>query len=190
MAASDRKDRDRDTMERIGRSMGGLAGRAADAAAEMGTAMVKGAADVLGGWWGRSGAREAVRAWSETDEQRSREHFEATLEASGGDRSASAGAEVEAEARSDGTPVADRPSGSPSYDQIRPYYQLGHAARHNPEYEARKFEEVEPELRRVAESAGGEADRESNGEGRGINWPDVRGYVEFGYEQDEGERSR
>lgn len=151
-------DRDRGTMERMGRSVGGLAGRAADAAADVSGSLIMGAADVLGGWWAES-AREASRAWGETQERRSRQHFEGSAEASTADASASAEA---------------------GYERARPYYRLGHAARQNPDYASSDFDDVEPDLRRAAEAPGAtDADRNAA-------WPDVRGYVQFGYEQGAG----
>jgi hypothetical protein len=63
-------------------------------------------------------------------------------------------------------------SGSASYDSARPLYQFGHVAGQNPDYQGRSFEEVEPELRG--------AWREEHSERFG-EWPEVRGYVGFGY---------
>lgn len=60
-----------------------------------------------------------------------------------------------------------------SFDDVRPLYQFGHVAGQNPEYQGRSFSDVEPELRRAWES-----DRNRSGE-----WPELRGYVGFGYEQ-------
>lgn len=180
MAGTGRDDMDRGALEEMGRSMGGLAGRAADAAARIGGSMISGAAEVLGGWWAES-AGEASRSWSDAQDRRSRQHFESSMDASTGSGSVSAEAEGDLQTANDSDTTS-------SYERARPYYQLGHTARQNPEYESRNFEDVEPDLRRVAESgasgsgAGGEAP-----EG-GDEWPEVRGYVEFGYEQGEGER--
>lgn len=158
MAGSERDNRERSAAEEAGRAVGGLAGRAAETAANFGASMLMGAAETLGGWWSQS-ARAAAESWDEAMDRRSRQHFEGSMDAS-------------AESRS---------SAESGYEQARPYYQLGHTARQNPDYDARKFSEVEPELRRVAESREAE---EKGGERN--DWPDVRGYVQFGYEQGEG----
>lgn len=177
MAGSERSDRDRGTLEEVGRSMGGMAGRAAEVAADIGGSMLAGAADALGGWWSE-GARDAARSWDESKDRRSRQHFEGSLDASAG------GASVSAEAGAEATGGAKSKAGgaASSYEEARPYYQLGHTARQNPDYAARDFSDVEPELRRVAESRQQARDEQE----REREWPDVRGYVQFGYEQGEG----
>lgn len=62
--------------------------------------------------------------------------------------------------------------GASDYERVRPLYQLGHVAGRNPEYRGRGFEEVEPELRRAWS---GEQEK------RYGSWPEVRGYVDFGF---------
>jgi hypothetical protein len=61
------------------------------------------------------------------------------------------------------------------YDEVRPLYQFGHMAGQNPDYRGRDFQEVEPDLQR----AWSEQSRQKLGD-----WPEVRGYVGFGYSQD------
>jgi hypothetical protein len=63
------------------------------------------------------------------------------------------------------------------YDQVRPLYQFGHVAGQNPDYRGRSFDEVEPDLQRAWKS---ESSSQSD-------WPEVRGYVDFGYSQSSGE---
>lgn len=173
MAGSERGEKERGSLEEMGRTMGGMAGRAAGAAADIGGSMLAGAADALGGWWSE-GARDAAKTWDESQDQRSRQHFEGSLDASAEGGSVSARADADVKGRGG--------SGSTSrYEEARPYYQLGHTARQNPDYAARDFSEVEPDLRRVAESRRGEEGGERESE-----WPEVRGYVQFGYEQGEG----
>jgi hypothetical protein len=60
-----------------------------------------------------------------------------------------------------------------SYDQARPLYQLGHMAGQNPDYQGRSFDQVEMDLQR---GWGGEQ------QSRYGSWPDVRGFVQFGYQ--------
>ncbi len=59
-----------------------------------------------------------------------------------------------------------------SYEDTRPLYQFGHMARQNPEYKGRAFRDVEPDLQRHW----GTEQSQKHG-----SWPDVRGFVEFGY---------
>ena len=60
--------------------------------------------------------------------------------------------------------------GSSSYDSVRPAYQLGHVAGHNPDYRGRQFDDVEPDLRRGWESHQGNSD-----------WHSVRDYARESY---------
>ena len=157
MTERDRQGRGEGTMEQVGKAVGEAAGRAADKAAELAAGLarplVRNAADVLGGWWAGDSAREAAATWDEERDRKAREHYRKQTGGSGG---------------VGGT----GPAGGRSYEQARPYYQLGHTASRNPDYSSRSFDQVEPELRRVwAEGgAGGEGD-----------WPEARGFVEFGY---------
>lgn len=64
-----------------------------------------------------------------------------------------------------------------TYDQSRPAYEFGHLAGQNPDYQGRSFDQVERDLESAWERAG----RERYGD-----WPDVRGYVGFGFEQPGG----
>jgi len=59
-----------------------------------------------------------------------------------------------------------------SYDEARPLYQFGHMAGQNPDYQGRSFDQVEMDLQR---NWGTDQQR------RYGSWPDVRGFVEFGY---------
>jgi hypothetical protein len=58
------------------------------------------------------------------------------------------------------------------YDEVRPLYQFGHMAGQNPSYRGRDFEDIEPDLERAW-----------NQEQRQTDWPEVRGYVGFGFNQ-------
>lgn len=148
---------ERGTMEKIGRSVGGAAGKAADTAWSMGRPLVGALARSLGGWWSGEEAREAGASWSDEHDRRCRTHFQERRGPSGGDGSAGG-------------------AGPRSYEDARPYYQLGHTAAHNPQYRRMGWDQVEPELRR----AFGEA---MAGRPEGSDWPAAREYVSFGFEQ-------
>jgi uncharacterized protein (TIGR02271 family) len=62
-------------------------------------------------------------------------------------------------------------AGSGSYDHARPAYEFGHTAGLHPDAADRRFEDVEPELRRGWESRGG----------AGQPWDAVRGHVADAY---------
>jgi uncharacterized protein (TIGR02271 family) len=62
-------------------------------------------------------------------------------------------------------------AGAGAYDQVRPAYQLGHAAGMHPDAADRRFEDVEPDLRRGWESQGA----------TGHTWDNVRGHVADAY---------
>ena len=66
------------------------------------------------------------------------------------------------------------------FERARPGYQLGYVARQNPAYKGRSFTEVEPELRKVWESR---AQTQGSAYGSSSSWPEVRGYVDFAYQQ-------
>ena len=115
----------------VGETVGGLSGAATGAAlgslgGPIGT-IIGGLAGAATGWWTGRAVSEAASSF-DTDEDYYRNHFQ-----------------------SRGTPSA----GSASYDTARPAYQLGHVAGMNPDYEGRKFEDVEPDLRRGYESYAG-----------------------------------
>ena len=68
--------------------------------------------------------------------------------------------------------------GSGSYDTARPAYQLGYLAGNNPDYQDRKFDDVETDLRRGWESQS--ASR--------ADWNDVRGYARDAYDRGREQR--
>lgn len=76
---------------------------------------------------------------------------------------------------------APSPGKQRPYDEVRPLYQFGHMAGQNPEYRGRDFPEIEPDLQRAwtADSSRRLGD-----------WPEVRGYVGFGYSPESGETPR
>ena len=134
--------------DHVGEAAGGISGVLAGAAigsvgGPIGT-IIGGIAGAMGGWWTGRAIAEAATSISHLDEEHYRTHYEAAPNR-----------------------FADR-----SYDDVRPAYHLGHIASRNPNFQARTFDEVEPELRR------GWTDevRAKHGE-----WDAVRGYVSEGY---------
>lgn len=137
--------------ESVGESVGGMAGRAAgratDMAVDVAGSIVGSAAKMLGGWWADGGADRAARSFGEPDDRACRDHFDSRR-------------------RADAPPR--------DYPEARPLYQFGYAARHNPEYAAKPFDQVESELERAWARAGHE---------RFGEWDGVRDYVGFGYDR-------
>ena len=154
-------------MQKIGEGLGGLMGQAADNALGMfGTMM-----NNMGGWWAQAGNAQqqgggSVQASFNSDaDNRYRGHFEAHSQhsAQGGTQPGGAQGGMQAGAQTRSTR---------SYDDVRPLYHFGHMASQNPDYSGRRFHEVEPELQRHWGS------EQSQRHG---SWPEVRGFVEFGY---------
>lgn len=116
---------DANPAEAVGKGAGGIAG--AHLAAGVGAflagpvGMVIGAiAGAVGGWWAGDTIAKGLDKWSEADDEVFRAHY-ATL------------------------PRAAR---ARTYEDVRPAYQLGWLAAHNPDYTGRPFEEIEPDLKR------------------------------------------
>jgi len=130
--------------EAAGGITGAVAGAAIGAMAGPLTTLVGGIAGAMSGWWTGRAIVEAASAISGIDERHYREHYESSPRR-----------------------LADR-----RYEDVRPAYHLGHIASHNPNFVARTFDEVEPELRR----GWSEEARRRHGE-----WAAVRGYVREGY---------
>jgi hypothetical protein len=100
---------------------GGAAAGAAVGTVTLGPvgAMIGAIAGALGGGWSGLAAAAPTHYTPEHD-QEYREHYE-----------------------SDAERLADRP-----YDAVRPAYQLGHLAAHNPDYARRDFDAIEADLQR------------------------------------------
>lgn len=137
----------RGPFEQIGETVGEAAGKMAGRATDMGMNV---ASTLFGN------AMEALGDWWQGPEAAR--------------ASASFGAEHETRAREH---HAGR-GGERGYDEVRPLYQLGHVAAHNPDYAGRSFRDVEPQLER--------AWREDQTTRYG-DWPRVREYVSHGFEQ-------
>ncbi|HEY0810474.1 MAG TPA: hypothetical protein VGD49_09955 [Longimicrobiales bacterium] len=114
------ESRDKGNFERVGSSVGGMAGRVGDTAIDLMSSMIKTAANTFGGWWSRSTPDEAVRSFGDEQDRSCRVHFENLRR--------------------------DRDT---SYDTVRPLYQFGHLAGSNPDYQGRSFEEVEGDLQKT-----------------------------------------
>jgi hypothetical protein len=111
------------TGEVVGEGVGGITGTLAGAAigslgGPIGT-VIGAIAGAAGGWWAGRAVAEAAQTFDDHDGYYSERYM-----------------------RSEARPL-DRP-----YDLMRPAFQLGHVARHNPDYINRPFDEIEPELRR------------------------------------------
>lgn len=162
-------------LQKIGEGLGGLMGQAADNALGMFGAMMNN----MGGWWAQAGNAQqqgggSVQASFNTEtDNRCRTHFEAHGRAQGGSQGNTTGG---AQGSTGGGVHVNAQGGTTgrtrSYDDVRPLYQFGHMARQNPDYQGRGFNEVEPELQRHW----GSEQTQRHG-----SWPDVRGFVEFGY---------
>jgi hypothetical protein len=140
-------DGDPTVADLVGEAAGGISGVIAGASigsivGPIGT-VIGGIAGALGGWWSGRAIVEAVERLTEDDETYYRRHH-----ASGASDSGRA------------------------YDDARPAYHLGHIAGMNPEYQGRRFEEIEEDLQR----GWGDDVRNRYGE-----WDAVRGYVEAGF---------
>jgi hypothetical protein len=140
--------------DHVGEAAGGISGVLAGAAigsigGPLGT-LIGGIAGAMGGWWTGRAIAEAATSISSDDDAHYRRHFSDSRHH-----------------------LADR-----SYEDVQPAYHLGHIASQNPNFVARTFDEVEPELER------GWTDdaRRRHGE-----WGAVRGYVSEGFNR--GRRS-
>lgn len=155
-ASVERHAEPRTTGDVVGESVGGVTGTVAGAAigAMAGPvgAIIGGLAGAVGGWWAGRTVSEAVQSFSDDDDRLYRERYD-----------------------TEDYCLADR-----SYDDVRPAFQLGHIARHNPNFEGRAFEEIEPELER-----GWTNDvRTRSGE-----WSQVRRYARDAYHRGHGAES-
>ena len=143
-------------MQKIGEGLGGLVGQAADNALGMVGAMMNN----MGGWWAQAanpqqgqGTGSVHASFNTEADNRCRSHFEAHGSARGAGQASTSGS-------------------TRSYEDTRPLYQFGHMASQNPAYRGRAFHEVEGELK----THWGNEQTQRHG-----SWPDVRGFVEFGY---------
>jgi len=145
----------------VGETVGGLSGAATGAAlgslgGPIGT-IIGGLAGAATGWWSGRAISEAASSF-DNDEDFYRTHHSSRV--------------------GTGSAAADA---NRSFDTARPAYQLGHLAGLNPDYSNRKFEEVEPDLRRGYESYAG-----SNT--NAARYDDVRGHIADAYNRGQERR--
>jgi hypothetical protein len=141
------RDDEPTTADYVGETAGGISGGLAGAAigsigGPVGT-LIGGLAGVIGGWWAGRSIAEAAKDYSDVDDRYYRTHYE----------------------------TSNR-TGSRSFDDVRPAYQLGHIASRNPDYSGRDFDTVEPDLRRGWSDDIG---------ARHGDWSSVRDYAREGY---------
>jgi hypothetical protein len=129
--------------EATGAVSGVLIGAGIGSAAGPVGALIGGVAGVIGGWWAGRAVAEAAGSLTREDEAYFRAHYGSQKER-----------------------PADR-----AYDDVRGAYYLGQIASHNPNFIARTFDEVEPELERGWSEA---ADKQGN-------WKSVRPYAAEGF---------
>lgn len=135
--------------DELGEATGGIAGvlvgaGIGSAAGPVG-ALVGGVIGAMTGWWSGRAVTEAASSISHEDEEAYRAHYD-TLPNRAADR---------------------------AYDDVRGAYYLGQIASHNPNFTAREFAEVEPELERGWSTSG-----EKNG-----SWTSVREYAATGFDR-------
>lgn len=133
--------------DELGEATGGISGvlvgaGIGSAAGPIGT-LIGGIAGALGGWWAGRAVAEAASSLTHEDEAHFRGHFDA---------------------------LPQRPADR-AYDDVRPAYYLGQIASHNPNFVAREFTEVEPELERGWSSYGDKYG----------SWTTVRTYAAEGF---------
>lgn len=145
---------DKGNFERVGESVGSVAGRVTDTAVDLMGSMMRTAASVFGGWWERNTPDEVSRSFTAEHDNTCRTHFENVRRS-----------------QSNSTTTSSAGS-SESYDTVRPLYQFGHLAGGNPDYQGRSFEEVEGDLKKTWSPEYTTAFGE---------WSNVRDYVNTGY---------
>jgi hypothetical protein len=152
------------TADHVGQAAGGITGVVAGAAigASAGPIgiLLGGIAGAIGGWWSGRALAEAAEDITAAEEDYYRADFER--------RAAESRADRRARERRD------------SYDDARAAYLLGDVAAANPEYDDRRFEDVEGELSRAWNENAAQ-----HGE-----WQAMRGYASIGFERGRERRSR
>ena len=193
---------DRGNLERLGESAGSMAGRAADFGMEVSGALFKSAAEMLGGWWSSDAPREAA-TWTDRNERSCRTHYEASaasgtagatqathaapksprgaMQSAGLSTTTNEGEVALTGSATIGDTTVPGGAATDGFERVRAGYQLGYVARQNPAYRGRSFSEVEPDLQRVWESR---SKTQGSGSSSTSSWPEVRGFVDFAYQQD------
>lgn len=181
------------TGDAVGETVGGLSGVATGAAlgslgGPIGT-IIGGIAGGITGWWSGRAVSEAASAYDGEDEYYRGHHasrvgsttdrvLNQPVGQTARDASAAVGRgvdRVEQGVSRAADRVADGVTGRGyAYEHVRPAYQLGHLAGMNPDYQGRRFEDVEPDLRRGYDAYAG------NNAGTPA-WADVRDYASDAY---------
>jgi uncharacterized protein (TIGR02271 family) len=147
----------------LGGTAGAVGGAAIGAIAGPVGAIIGAVAGAAGGWWSGKEIAESTFDFSDADDDFYRRSYERTSASSSAGPTGSTGRQR-------------------SYEDVRPLYQFGQFATRNPSYRGRRFEEIEPELRR-----GWTQDLER----QYGDWSTVRGYVAEGYSRgDEAHMTR
>lgn len=154
-AALGAHDPDPSHADELAEAAGGISGvlvgaGIGSAAGPVGT-LIGGIAGAIGGWWAGRAVAEAASTLTREDDAHFRAHY---------DRQANR--------------PADR-----AYDDVRGAYYLGHIASHNPNFVARRFTEVEPELERAWRVAGD----------KNAHWDSVRAYAAEGFTHGQARQS-
>ena len=150
MRTSNGGTEDRGNMERVGESVGAMAGRAADWGMEMSGALFRSAAEMLGGWWSSDAPRQAATAWTDRAEQSCRSHFQTAATGSVGDRGTSASGGMSASGSAGGVSGSMTAGGTTSGAT-----QATHAAPKSQHAAMQSAGEVETDTGRSATGAGG-----------------------------------
>jgi len=137
----------------LGGTAGALGGGAIGSFAGPVGTIIGAVAGAAGGWWSGKEVAESTFDFSDADDDFYRQSYERASSTTGTSGGGSA-------------------SRRRSYDEVRPLYQFGQFATRNPEYRGRRFEEIEPELRRGWTS---DLERQYG------DWSTVRGYLNEGY---------
>jgi len=136
--------------DEVGEAAGGISGVVAGAAigslgGPVGT-VIGGIAGAVGGWWAGRAVSEAAKHYTHEDDEFYRRRYESSP-----------------------TRLADQ-----SYDQVRPAYQVGHLAAHNPDYAGQPFEHVENDIRRGWDNGSTAVQRD---------WNKIKGYAKDAYDR-------
>jgi hypothetical protein len=135
--------------QQVGEGLGGATGGALGVGlgALLGPAgmIVGGLAGAAGGWWAGRNLAQATDDFSDETD----EHYRRLHESRYRDRC--------------------------DYEDARGFYNLGRLARRNPDYQGRKFQDIEPEIR---------SGWRDEGAGRFRSWDEVKPFVETGYDDE------
>lgn len=148
LTGGDERRADVNPGDEVGEAVGGISGVLTGAAlGSLGGpvgTIIGGIAGAVSGWWAGRAISEAASHATDDDDTVYREHYTSAAR-------------------------ADR-----QYDDVRPAYQLGHIASRNPDYQGRRFDDIETDLRH-----GWSGDVSQ----RHGSWDEVRDYARHAYER-------